>query len=212
MKPCRIYVSRELQVPPIADPEKRRIALEVIADNANDWSHFTHIHGKHIVRYDLLFKRGSREIFLYKGRRLYPLPWFDYFIVFRDYQPKQMGYRNVYYHVKSGAMNFLNSYTRAKDDGGIELVGEFVFTLPFYWKFFPGLFLFVFKKRMRGLIDEDNTLINERIRMKGFDTPPCRPKIPDSYDLYEEFLGSGKLPLADISLLDRSLYPNLEAT
>ncbi len=209
MKSYKIYISRELRVPPIADAKKRALVLDIIAENANDWTHFTHIHHKHIAEYKLLYKRENREIFLYKSRRLYPLPWFDYFIVFRDYRPEQLGYRNVYYHLKTGRVHYNNSYTRSTEDGGIELVGELVFDLPFYWKYASGLFFWVFKKRMRGLIDEDNIAINERISMKGFDTAPCRPRVPDSFDFFEEFFGDRDLPVADIRFLDRSLYPGL---
>src|SRR5579883_1850728 len=198
----KIHVSRSLRVPPVADAAKRRTMLEIIVDNANDWTHFTHIHHKHIVRYDLLFKRGSREIFLYKSRRLHPLPFFDYFVVFRDYRPQQLGYRNVYYHIRTGSMNFLDSTVHENADGSIELIGDFVFTLPSYWRFAPRLFLAVFKRRMRGLIDEDNVLINERIRMGGFETAPCKPEVPDTYDLFEAFFGDAGLPEADVHLRD----------
>ncbi len=211
MKPFRIQISRELHVPPVSDDAKRKQLLDIIADGANDWTHFTHVHSKTIIRYELLYKQGSREIFLYQGRRIYPLPWFDHFIVFRDYQPEQNGYRNVYYHVKSGTMNFLDSYTREKPDGGIELVGKFVFTMPFYWRFFPKLFLYVFNKRMRKLIDEDNVIINERMRMQGFETPGCKPTIPERYDLFEAMF-SGEMPKADVSYSDKQIYPGLENT
>jgi hypothetical protein len=207
--PYKIYISRELIVPPIADPEKRRMVLDIIADNANEWTHFTHVHHKHIAQYVLLYKREHREIFHYKSRRLYPLPFFDDFIVFRDYRPEQMGYKNIYYHIKSGRMNYLNSYTKEKPDGSVELSGEFVFELPFYWKFAPWFFFWAFKKRMGGLIKEDNVLIKERIQMKGFDTKPCRPLIPESYDMFDAFYGD-TLPAADSRFLDRTLYPDLE--
>jgi len=63
--PYKIYISRAFHTPPIADPEKRRMIRDIIVDNGNEWTHFTHLHSKNIAKYVLLYKRDNREIFHY---------------------------------------------------------------------------------------------------------------------------------------------------
>ncbi len=197
-----IHIRREIRVAPIADATKRKAVLDAIADNANDWTHFTHVHRRHIARYTLLYKRDGREIFLYRSRRLYPLPWFDNYIVFRDWRPEQAGYCNLYYHVGSGKRHYLDSFINETPEGGVELIGEFIFELPFYWWHMRALFFWIFKKRMRVLVAEDDALIRERLSMKNFEGAQCVPHVPEAYDMFDAFYNGGKLPETGAHFID----------
>jgi hypothetical protein len=209
MKRC-IRIRREIQVEPIADPVKRKAVLDAMADNANDWTHFTHVHSRHIARYSLLYKQGRREIFLYRARRLYPLPWFDNYVVFRDWRPEQAGYCNLYYHVSSGRRHYLDSFIKERPDGGVELIGEFIFELPFYWWRLRNVFFWIFKKRMRTLVAEDDALIRERLAMKNFESGNCKPRVPEAYDMFDVFYNGGKLPEAGAHFIDRQDMTDVE--
>jgi hypothetical protein len=173
---------------------------DIVAHAANDWSHFMHLHHKSIANFQLLFKSGDRNIFLYKARILYPFPFFNYFLIFREDNPKEESYRNIYLDLKSGAKHYLIA-TVSKDGEYACTVGEYVFTQPEYWRYFHGLFFKLFKWRMRRLMAEDNIWLKERMAVGCFDNPQCAPVIPTAFDLCEDIFREG-LPKADIHYED----------
>jgi hypothetical protein len=145
-----------------------------------------------------LFKQGRREVFLYKARRLYPLPFHDTYVVFRDVDLEIHGYRNIYLNVKTGAIHQLKGVV-VQDGDAVSVIGEFMFSMPSYWR------LRIFKWRMRRLMAEDNVLIRERVELGGSSSPACAPAIPESYDLfldtYKEFAADTRF-LEDFSVAD----------
>ncbi len=192
----RIHIKRELEF---------TLPYKLGREVHDDWTHFAHLHRKSILEYRLLYKRGQREIFLYKGRRLYPLPFYDTYIVFRNYDGS--GYRNVYLNAKTGQMHFLAGQAIPKGDNTVT-IGEYVFEMPRYWRFFPKLFFNLFLKRAHKLLEEDNQWQAERIALgteEGKDSP-CAPVVPEFYDLFDDFFGNGKMPESDVSFQEASFY------
>lgn len=192
----------------VKKPANRDLALKILAENQNDWTHFTYIHRKHILDYHLVYKTGNREIFLYKARVLYPFPFYNMYLVFRDYVPEQNSYRNIYLDLKTKRVNYLDGYIREQGED-IFAGGNFVFELPGYWKYFSWLFPRVFQKRMMSVIEEDNEHIRERIQMKGFENESCAPKITE-YDLFKDLFRDGKMPKADVTFDLMGTYPTWE--
>lgn len=179
-----------------------RVPHALCVENQNDFTHFTHLHRKVILEYRLLFKLDKREIFLYKARRLYPLPFYDTYIVFREYIPAEEGYHNVYLNVRSGLVHYLQARTVCCGETS-SVIGEYVFSLPSYWRFFPRLFYWVFKRRMHEVMEEDNIWFRSRMSSHGeINSQACAPVIPESYDLLNDLLGKGVLPTADIEFED----------
>ncbi len=175
--------------------------FQFVVDSIEDWAHFGHLHRKSIAGLSLLSKSDERTIFLYKARRLYPLPVYDYYIVFREEMPSQYGFRNVYINAKTGASHTLEVKAEWQVDRAI-VVGDHLFSLPSYWrwlpKFFLRLFLQVYHWRMDKILDEDFEWIYERMTMEG---PPasgsCAPAIPESYDVLENSFKKKSSEVAD---------------
>lgn len=175
--------------------------LRLVADSAADWTHFMHVHRRSHLEFRLLAKDGVREIFLYKARMIYPLPFYRTFIAFREYLPEQEGYHQIYLHVNSGAIHYLNSRTEG-DDHSSRTIGTFYFEGSRFWKYFPGLFKKLFTWRMRSVSHEDRDWMSERIRIGVFENKGCMPQIPDCFNLMDDFLKKG-LPAGELSLKDR---------
>ena len=180
---------------------KRTVAIEapfdLVVESTYDWTHFVHLHRKTIVEYRLLYKRGNREIFLYKGRWLYPFPFYDYYVVFREYHPEQYGYRNVYLNVKTGLAHYLLARTDREGETPL-MVSDYLFTLPRHWRFFPRLFFWVFKQRMAWIMKEDNNWLYERMAQGNPETnEACGPVVPEIYDTFDDLFKEEKLKEAD---------------
>lgn len=168
---------------------KIKAPYQLVFDTAQDWSHFSHLHHKVIISHPLLYKNTERQVFLYKARRLYPFPFFDYYVIFRQDLPD--GYRNVYVNAKSGHMHTVDCKVEAQGDE-TWITGDHLFSLPSYWglfpKLFPQIFLWIYRKRMDEIMDEDLEWIYER--MTSEDLAPvdaCAPAVPETYDIMDEF-------------------------
>ncbi len=191
----KIYVQRtcELEAP-----------FDICEESSNDWTHFTHLHRKAIVGYRLLNKKGLREVFLYKARVLYPLPFYDHYVIFRNYEPQQNGYKNVYLNVRTGQLNYLSGYVIQKGKSSL-LMADYLFNMSWYWRFFPGFFLWVFRRRMRSVMDEDNQWIYERMKQKEpYSNKACAPVVPEEYDLFKDLFKDDIFKHADIRMDDYS--------
>ena len=184
----RLYIHRTVET---------NAPLDLTAEIGNDWTHFTHLHDKTISQYRLLQKHGNREVFLYKARRIWPLPFHDIYVVFREYLPEQHGYRNVYLNVRTNVAHYLNGINYGDANHSVS-VSEYLFTLPDYWRLFPKLFVWVFVKRMGRIVREDNEWIEARMQHNA---PPtgvaCAPQIPPAFDLLDSLYPARTLPVAD---------------
>ena len=171
---------------------------QIVFDTAQDWTHFGHLHRKSIATHPLLFKNNDRQIFLYKARRLYPLPFFDYYFVIREDRPS--GYRNVYVNAKTGHIHSCDCTVESQGEKTL-VVGDHLFSLPSYWglltKLFPRLFLWIYKKRMDQIMDEDLEWIQERMTTEYPSVDTCAPAIPDSYDILDQFFENETSRTAD---------------
>ena len=199
----KIRINRQMLAKNVVSQQR---IFDALCENQVDWTHFLYLHRKSTLEYRLIFKRDHREIFVYKARLLYPFPFHDTYIVFRENIPGQHGYRNIYYNLKNGRIHYLNAYTTQKDETAI-LAGDFLFCLPSYWRFIPKLFFWFFKRRMNGLMDEDSEMIVERIRRQKADSPTCAPQIPEQYDLFDALFQEGILPDAHVTFDDVNDYP-----
>lgn len=176
--------------------------FDIVFESNQDWTHFTHLHRKTHVRYRLLYKNGNRQIFLYKGRRLYPLPFYDDYIVFREDRPSQHGFRNVYIHAKSGHVHTLDVTLKSQGKGTL-IVADNLFSLPSYWRFLPKfflrIFLWVYTSRMDRVMEEDLDLINDRVKQGRMPTidDSCAPTIPEVYDILDDFFKKDASEMAD---------------
>lgn len=188
----KILVSRTVEA---------KAPFKLYYDLNQDWTHFSHLHRKAIVSHRLLFKDDKREIFLYKARRLYPFPFYDDYIVFREDVPSQNGYRNVYVNTKSGHVHTVEVKLESQGDRTL-MVGDHLFSLPSYWRFLPKfflrIFLWVYRWRMDQILDEDHGLIYESMKMG---CPPtddsCAPVIPETYDVLDVFFKKEATEVAD---------------
>jgi hypothetical protein len=174
--------------------------LDMVADSAADWTHFTHIHRKSHKQFRLLSKDGPREIFLYEARMLYPLPFFRTFIAFREYKPEQKGYVQYYLHPKTGVVHYLTTKT-ISEEGVTKVIGEFSFEVSRFWKFFPRLFIRLLSFRMREVKEEDDEWIETRLEEGVFENKSCLPEIPERFNLMDEFLRDGIKP-SEMTLID----------
>ncbi len=168
-----------------------RAPFDFVADSVEDWTHFSHLHRKSISGLTMLSKQGRRSVFLYKARRLYPLPIYDYYVVFREDRPEQHGFRNVYINSKTLAAHSLDVRTEKHGDLAVA-VGEHLFSLPSYWSILPKIFmqafLVLYKWRMDKILDEDFEWIYERMIKEGAAGPSqCAPAVPLNFDLLEQF-------------------------
>lgn len=180
--------------------------IHVVASVNRDWTHFSHLHRRTIVSHRLLYKNGQRTIFLYKARRLYPLPFCDDYVVFREDTPDG-GYRNVYIHAKSGCIHSLEAKLESRN-GGTVVVADHLFSLPSYCRLFPKLFvrifMWVFKGRMNRIVDEDNQWIYELMKTEASTAnDECAPVVPETYDVLEDFFKMDPSESADAHLEDR---------
>lgn len=163
--------------------------FQFVVDSVEDWTHFSHLHRKAIAGLYLLSKSGNNSVFLYKARRLYPFPFYDYYIVFREDRPLDHGFRNVYVNTKTGATHTLDVKTYKRGEEAT-VVGDHLFSLPAYWRWLPKIcmnfFLKVYQWRMDAVLDEDFEWIFER--MKNPDnsvTSHCAPAVPHDYNIVE---------------------------
>ncbi len=178
---------------------KIKAPYQLVFDTAQDWTHFSHLHHKVIMSHPLLYKNTERQIFLYKARRLYPLPFFDHYVIFREDLPD--GYRNVYVNAKSGHAHTVDCKVEAHGEE-TWVIGDHLFSLPSYWgllpKLLPKIFLWIYRRRMDEILDEDLEWIYER--MIAEDLPlvdSCAPEIPKNYDIMDEFFKTDTLRVPD---------------
>lgn len=174
---------------------------DIVYDVNQDWTHFSHLHRKVIVKHHLLFKSGDRQVFLYKARRLYPLPFYDDYIVFREDRPAQRGFRHVYVNAKSGGVHTLDAKLKSEGDW-TWVEAEHFFSLPSYWhflpKFFLRIFLWIYRWRMDKVFDEDNEWIYELMTKKNLpSTNVCAPVVPENYDVLDKYFEKKASELAD---------------
>lgn len=174
--------------------------LELVVEAGNDWTHFTHLHRKSHLAFQLLYKSGHREIFFYKARILYPLPFYTPYIVFREYVPERQCYDQIYQDLRSGRVHYLSGSHASLGDTVLG-TGEFWFSVSSFWRYCPRLFFWLFKRRMRGVMEEDNRMIRERMRLGLASHAECDPRVPESYDLYADLMGKG-LPEAEFTFSD----------
>ena len=183
----KIHIRRNLRV---------RTSLKILNYINNDWTHFPHLHRKTIADHRLLYKEGKREIFYYKSRCLYPLPIFEHYLVFRDY-PTDHSYRNIYINIRTGQAHLLNSAVYSEGEVMLN-VSDYLFSVPSYWRLFPKLFLWVFKKRMRRVLDEDNEWNMELNKAENLvDNSTCAPAVPESFDPFDHLFKDKKLMAAE---------------
>ncbi len=175
--------------------------FDIFENATNDWTHFMHLHHKSHADFRLLYKQGNREIFFYKSWVIYPLPFYTRYIVLREYIPEQCGYKQVYFDVANGRTHYLNGII-TEGNGTVKSTGEFWFSVPWIWKFFPRLFFLFFKTRMRRVMREDNSMIMERIPLDGIENQKCAPVIPENFNFYEEFTRKKVPPPAQFEFTD----------
>src|ERR1700722_3040245 len=168
-----------------------KVPFDVYIEAGNDWTHFKHLHRKSHAEFKLLFKSETREIFIYKSRLLHPLPFFNTFIVFREMTAATASYRQVYYDIKTGRTHYMRGVNEQLADGVVRGTGEFWFDVPDYWRFFPGLYFWLFKRRMRSVAREDNVRMRERIREGIFNRAACAPPVPELFDFLEALMKDG---------------------
>jgi hypothetical protein len=199
----RIFIRRDCEV---------KAPYSLCLENINDYTHFTHLHRKAILEYRLLYKLGNREIFLYKARRLYPFPFYDTYVVFREYVKADGGYSTLYLNVRSGAVHHLKGWV--VDHGETcSIMGDFVFTLPSFWRLFPKLFFWVFKRRMKAIFDEDCQWFKGRMAEDASpDSPGCAPYVPETYDLFLDLFKNDTVPAADIKFHEKVSFDPKEAS
>jgi hypothetical protein len=141
--------------------------LDLCAENANDWSHFAHVHRKSHVGFQLIQKSENKEVFLYKARLLYPLPFFITYLAIREYLPEQIGYRQVYINLKNGQKSYLSSSV-VQNKETVSIIGDYRFYVSGIWKLCPRLLFWIFRMRMKKVMDEDNEVIREQIALGDF--------------------------------------------
>ena len=181
----------------------------LVVENANDWTHFKYLHRKSHAEFKLLHKEGSMEIFFYKARIFYPLPFYNYYICFREAIPSQNGYRQVYLDLRTGKTHFLDS--RTLDEGStVSILTDFRFAVSQWWKLWPGLFGRLYKRGMREVIREDCDHLRERIQLGAFSNDKACAEIcvPEKYDFYLDYFKNG-IPKAQIFLEGR-LFEDLK--
>lgn len=177
-----------------------KVPFAMCLENQKDFTHFTHLHRKAILDYRLIYKRGERAIFLYKARRLYPFPFYDTYIVFREFVDN--GYYQIYLNTKTGAVHYLRGISKEHGELSSQK-GEFVFSLPMYWKLCPSLFFWIFKKRMSRVVKEDVEWFEERMKF-NINSKACAPVVPENYDLFEDLFKDGVLPKSDVHFVEDS--------
>lgn len=175
-----------------------KVPYELFLESQSDWTHFMHLHRKTHAEFRLLYKRGGREIFLYKARPFFLWPFPQTFIVFREYLAAGDGYRNIYLDTQTGQCHYLNGYAFRKGDSTVS-IGEFLFSLPSFWRLFPSLFFWIFRQRGMKVFEEDNWWLAERLAAGNVPAHEvCAPEVPEGYDLYDDLYGAGRMPEPDV--------------
>lgn len=186
----KIHIHRDLEI---------KAPFKICNDANKDWTHFSHLHRRTIAAHHLLHKSPGREIFLYKSRCLFPFPIYEYYIVFRDY-PTPQSYRNIYVNAKSGRMHYLNVNMVSRGET-TSAISDYLFSLPRYWWLFPKLFLWIFRKRMRTIVEEDNEWIREQMDPDNLVTnETCAPVVPEVFDPLEVLFTDEIFLKADVHL------------
>lgn len=182
--------------------------LQIVAEGATDWTHFTFIHRKSHKVFKLIKKDGLDSVFFYKARVLYPFPVYKSYIVVRRELPEQWGYEQVYHDLASGKTHFLKAIT-VQNLETCSIVGDFEFDVASFWRLFPRIFFFIFKMRMRRVMAEDNIYMKERVRSGVSTQINCEIEVPQSYSLLLEYKkqNSGKrsIDFQDHVLVDLTL-------
>jgi hypothetical protein len=75
-----------------------------------------------------------------------------------------------------------------------------MFSLPWYWRIWPGLFFLLFRKRMDTVMDEDLSYIQERLKIGGRENPRCAPAVPERFDLLNDFVSAPRLEVRSLIL------------
>jgi hypothetical protein len=184
----KIAISRDCRV---------RAPFERCLENQYDYTHFTHLHHKTHLEFRLLYKSGVREIFLYKARVVYPLPFYDTYIVFREHRADENGYRNVYLNVKTGKIHLLRGTVVQMEDGICSIRGEFLFSVAGIWRYFPRVFEWIFRRRMRAVFEEDNEWFRGRLLHPEINQEACAPEIPAAYDLFQDLFDDSAFTKAE---------------
>lgn len=161
-------------------------------ENNLDWTHFLFCHRRGIKTFKLLYKKGSREIFFYEARILFPLPFTRRYIVLRNYEKELGRYRNLYHDLKSGLNTYLDA--RVINNGeSVSMLSDYLYELPDYWRPFKKIFFAIFKSRMRVLAEEDNEMFLARMKNGFWENPACAPLVPQEFDLFTECFTPDKL-------------------
>jgi len=167
-----------------------KIPFNIYLEAGNDWTHFLHLHRKSHALFQLLYKSGGREIFLYKTRVIYPFPIYNTFIVFREQAPEQAGYKQLYINIKNGRRHFLSSKNEELEDR-VRGTTEFWFDVPAYWGLAPKLFFRLALGRMKAVADEDDVMMRERMEHGAYSRPACTPDVPPAFDFYHDVMEKG---------------------
>ena len=163
-----------------------RCPFQIVAEGAVDWTHFSYIHRKSHRVFKLIKKDGFESVFYYKARMLYPFPIYKNYILVRRELPTQWGYEQVYYDLSTGKTHFLKAVTVENGETN-SIVGDFEFDVSTIWMRFPKLFFFIFKLRMRRVMNEDNMYMKERMHLGVSKQVNCEIKVPETYSLFADY-------------------------
>lgn len=148
----QIYIRRKLKV---------RAPFWVVAENANDWTHFAYIHRKSHRLFRPIEINEKKTFFFYKAAVLYPFPVWQHYLVVREELKDVNGYHQIYYNSKGEVKSYLQS--RCYEENGLSIVeGHFLFNVSFWWKPWTWLFVKIFEFRMKRVAKEDEVYIQER--------------------------------------------------
>jgi hypothetical protein len=181
--------------------------FHLAAEAGNDWTHFAHVHRRSHMVFKLLHKSGNREIFYYKARTLYPFPFYTPYIAFREYAPEQNGYKQIYYDLRSGRVHYVSA-SHAMKGSNVQTIGEHWFDLPEYWRFFPKLFMLLFKIRMKRVMQEDSEMLREEVEAGIEGSDACLQSSLAEFSLFDEMTGAG-FPKAAFAYEDYRVDPAL---
>lgn len=160
--------------------------FSIVAEGAVDWTHFTYIHSRSHKVFKLIQKTADRSVIFYKARVLYPFPLYNNYIVVRKELAADFGYEQVYYDTNSGKTHYLKAVT-VNNGATTSIEADFIFDVNPLWKLFPQLFFFVFKLRMRRVMNEDNIYMRERVRLGTPTHNNCEVTVPENFSLLDEY-------------------------
>lgn len=169
---------------------------ELVAYTSNDWTHLPVLHRKSVMEHRLLYKSGNRMIWLYKSRVLYPFPFHNMFLVFREQDLENDRYWNLYYDLSSGAVHYLKASVERR--GITRPPSESTSSLSPIWRLMPRLFFMIFNWRLKRIMDEDSRWIQEWMEQGGIDNRACAPPIPEAHDLFDALFKGKEFPEADV--------------